>query len=97
MGYDLSRAAERDLINLYLWGSEKFGGGRADQYIAELRDAFALLAAHPAMARELHQFDPPIRAHPHGKHVILYVVREQDIFIVRIRHSRENWLNSSAI
>jgi len=90
--YDLSRAADRDLVNLYLWGAERFGPDRAEQYIEGLTTLFELLAGHPAMACELRQFDPPVRVHPFGSHVIVYKVQDDRILIVRIRHAREDWL-----
>ena len=46
------------------------------------------------MARLRSELSPPMRVHPCGSHVILYVVDvERGVVIVRVRHGREDWMN----
>ena len=93
MGYTLSRAAEQDIIALYVDGVKKFGNAQAEKYFAKLEDAFALLAEFPGLAYEREEFTPPVRIHPCGEHVIIYRVDEaENIFIIRVRHGREDWI-----
>jgi toxin ParE1/3/4 len=34
---------------------------------------------------------PPVRLHPYRSHMIVYLLREDDILIVRILHGRQEW------
>ena len=91
MRYRLSRNAEDDLIAIYRTGAQAFGISQAESYFAGLEEAFAFLAAYPRAARERLEIDPPVRAHPHKSHLIVYIIEETDILVLRIRHAREDW------
>ena len=92
MAYALSRAAEDDLIALYLEGATRFGLAQADTYHDSLARAFQFLADHPQAARERPEITPPVRCHPHAAHLIIYTINaDGDPFILRIRHAREDW------
>ena len=43
------------------------------------------------MAREKRELRPPVRFHPYGAHLIVYVVEGDDILIVRVLHGRQDW------
>ena len=94
MRYRLSRAAEEDVIELYAAGVRQFGLAQADRYLAGLESAFRLLADHPYAARERVEIDPPVRCLAYGVHIVVYLVDSLGgILILRIRHSREDWMN----
>ncbi len=58
------------------------------------RETFELLVQFPGLARERVELTPPVRIHPCGVHVIVYLVMETgDVLIVRIRHGREDWIS----
>ncbi|WP_226783121.1 type II toxin-antitoxin system RelE/ParE family toxin [Oceaniglobus trochenteri] len=91
--WQLSRKAEEDLIDIWLEGAGRFGIPQADRYQDGLSAAFDLLAMFPEMARERRELTPPIRVHPVGAHLILYILRPGDgILVVRVRHQREDWV-----
>ena len=93
MSWRLSRAAEDDLIGIWLQGAERHGAAQADRYHDGLGATFELLWAFPEMARERTELTPPLRAHPFGVHVILYLVRpDASILVARVRHKREDWM-----
>lgn len=94
MGFKLSRKAEDDLIAIYRTGSEEFGVDQAESYFAGLEEAFGFLASYPRAARERFEIDPPVRAHPHKTHLIVYLIEDDDILILRVRHAREDWQRS---
>ena len=95
MTYKLSQKADHDLFSLYLEGIEEHGVLQADIYYDELVGALELLANHPEMARVRFELDPPVRVHPHKEHIIIYDVEEDgDVFIVRIRNRREDWVSA---
>lgn len=92
MTYRLTRAAEADLLTIYLEGAARFGLDQADLYFAELETAFEFLVENPEAARERTEITPPMRCHPRGRHIIVYVIEPDGaILIVRVRHAREDW------
>lgn len=94
MAYKLSNAAENDVIRTYIEGAADFGIPQAESYHAKLERTFQLLAENPRMARERLEISPPVRVHPCGVHVIIYIVESDDVFIIRVRHQREDWIES---
>jgi len=91
MAYRLSRKAEQDLINIYREGTLLFGTAQAETYHQELARIFEILADNPKIVRERLEITPPVRIHPCGSHMVVYLMEEQDVFILRIRHGREDW------
>lgn len=93
MSYRLSRAAEEDLIQIYLSGAESFGLDQARRYHRQLFATFAFLADNPRAAQLREEIDPPVRAYPAGVHIVIYTVRkDDDVLVLRVRHAREDWL-----
>ena len=93
MSYRLSRAADVDLVRIYAEGFVQFGPNQADAYNDRLFAAFDLIASNPAIARERTEYEPPVRIHPVGAHVVIYVETDDGVLIVRVRHGREDWLS----
>ena len=93
MAYKLTNSAEQDLIGIYVEGFRLFGERQAEAYAQTFRGTFELLAQFPGLARERVELTPPVRIHPCGSHIIVYLVMETgDVLIVRIRHGREDWI-----
>lgn len=91
MAFRLSPRAEDDLIEIYLASNSRFGQAQAERYQDTLEAAFGLIAEFPEIARERYELDPPVRVYPCGSHIVIYVVRDDGPFVVRIRHSHEDW------
>jgi len=93
MAYRLSGQATLDLDHLYVQGAERFGLDRADRYHDSLERCFAFLSDQPHAARQRREITPPVRAHPHGSHIIIYRVDDdtRDVLILRVRHMHEDW------
>lgn len=89
--YSFSRIAREDFLRLCLQGYDQFGPGQAEAYTAGLMAAVDLLAEHPLMACERTEYDPPLRLHRYGSHVIVHRVEGPGIHVLRIRHGREDW------
>lgn len=93
MSYRLSRAADEDLIQIYLSGAESFGLDQARRYHRQLFATFAFLADNPRAAQLRDEIAPPVRAYPVGAHIVIYTARKNDdVFVLRVRHAREDWL-----
>ena len=86
MPYKLTPEADHDLIEIYVYGFLNFGEPQAEQYFSELKDCFQLLSETPFICRERTEFTPPIRIHHHGRHLVIYVVQDDQILIVRVLH-----------
>ena len=91
--WTLTRAARRDMVRIWEHGASRLSFDQADRYQRDLVRVFGLLAAHPQMARECAEVDPPVRLHPFGAHLIIYRIAEGGIEVVRVPHSRQNWQN----
>ncbi len=94
MAYRLTEEADADLIRVFREGAYLFGLQQAETYYLAIDERFEFLAANPRAARERREIDPPVRVHPYKAHLILYRIDGDDILIVGIRHSREDWLPS---
>lgn len=95
MGYYLSTKAEMDIRQLFLEGAELFGVQQAEQYHDQLAEIFQLLSDNPLAAPERQELSPPVRIHPYQSHIVVYTIDSQgDVFILRVRHSHENWVES---
>lgn len=95
MTYRLSRTAEADLIKTYTTGAEKFGFQQAEKYQDKIDRTLELISANPEIARLRTEITPPVRIHPVGVHMVVYLVDDNNIVrILRVRHGRENWLEN---
>ena len=89
--YRLTPAAQADLAAIWIYTAETWSVGQAEAYVASIRRTLDLLLAHPFMARERTEIDPPVRIHRHRAHLIVYRV-EVPYLVVRIRHGHEDWI-----
>jgi hypothetical protein len=53
---------------------------------------FEMLGENPKFARTRAEISPPVRIHPSGSHLIVFIERDEGgVLIIRVRHYRENW------
>ena len=92
MAYRLSRKAVEDIIAIHGEGASLFGDEQAEKYHIGMGQVFQLLSDNPELARERKEIFPPVRVHPYGAHLIVYLIlSNRDILIVRVRHGNEDW------
>ena len=84
MAYKLTKNADSDLLELYIYGYQQFGEKQAELYFSELENCFQLLNEAPLICRERTEFKPHVRIHNHGAHIIIYVIKTDHILITRI-------------
>jgi len=89
--YRLAPAAETDLEDIWLYTARNWSIEQADLYADALENAFDTLVAMPKIARERREFDPPVRVHPSGQHVIVYRIEADHLLILRVLGGRQNW------
>lgn len=94
MSYILSKKAEEDIIGVFLDGAGRFGIAQAEHYMDELEKSLEFLSNNPEAARQRFELTPPVRIHPSRSHMIIYTQQNNgDIFIIRVRHVHEDWVN----
>ena len=84
--FKVRQAADDDLLDIFVYGCEKFGIDTAEAYIYVLEAGFQRLTEHPKPGRSIDQTIAGIRALPVVSHVIYYQVTGSTIDIVRILH-----------
>ena len=86
MLYKLTPDAENDIIEIYGYGFRTFGETQTEKYFSELEDSFQFLSETPLICRERTEFIPSVRIHHHGRHLVIYLIQDDQILIVRILH-----------
>ena len=86
MGVNLTRAAQRDLLDIGRSTQRSWGRQQRVLYLAVIDKTFRLLAEHPGIGIDCSEIRPRYRKHPCQKHVIYYTVMDDSILIVRILH-----------
>ncbi|WRQ44977.1 type II toxin-antitoxin system RelE/ParE family toxin [Rhodobacterales bacterium FZCC0083] len=90
--YLLTPEAEKDLEDIWLYSYETWSETQANRYIEILEDTFVRLSYMPEQARELLDFDPPVRIFPSAKHIIIYRIAGRAIVIIRVLGARQDWI-----
>ena len=90
--YLLTPEAEKDLEDIWLYSYETWSENQANRYIEILEDTFVRLSYMPEQARELLDFDPPVRIFPSAKHIIIYRIVGRAIVIIRVLGARQDWM-----
>ncbi|WP_038248956.1 type II toxin-antitoxin system RelE/ParE family toxin [Ghiorsea bivora] len=86
--YQLSPAADQDLVDIWTYSAQHWGKTQANQYLKDLESCFLSLVQTPTLGRqrpEIRQGYASINQH---KHVIFYRIHHQTIEIIRIMHQR---------
>ena len=91
MAYKTTLRADEDIVQIYAQGVAKFGAAQADAYFQGLFETFEILAGNPHLTRERPEFRPPVRIHPYGSHVIVYVIEGADVLIIRVLYGGQDW------
>jgi toxin ParE1/3/4 len=86
--YRLTKIADEDLLQMFLYGFETFGRAQAEEYRDELRRCFQLLADNPRLGRKVDEIAPGARRHEHARHVIFYDEKPYGVLITAIMHER---------
>lgn len=84
--YHLSRRADSDLLDTFIFGTEQFGTSQARIYQHELANSFQLLADNPGLGRKAEIVGKGVRRHESGRHVILYEESFDGVLILALVH-----------
>ena len=86
----LSRLADQDLGDIYIYSFQQFGAQQAECYTRDIHNRFDLLADFPRMGLPARVGEISCLKFPTGSHVIYYKRTERGIFIARILHATQD-------
>jgi len=78
--------AEEDLIDLWIYGYQKWGVVQADHYLESLEKKLNSLSELPEKHGLRKVFNPPVRICPHDSHIIIYTIEKDSILVIRVLH-----------
>lgn len=84
----LSRRAQSDLENIWLYTCQEFGDRQAAHYLDALEDGIKLLLDHPEIGRAADHIKAGYRALTKHHHSIYYTVSKSHINIIGVLHER---------
>lgn len=87
---ELTTEAERDLIDIFLFGLEHFGAAQAERYSAILMTKIESAAANPSFGADYDFVRGGIRRYEAFSHAIYYQKTAAGIRVLRILHGRSD-------
>ena len=82
--YRLSKAADRDLDEIYAYSFREFGEVRALAYLQSLDNCLQLLAAQPQLGVDVSSVRKDYFRFTHQRHAIYFKLSSNGIFVVRV-------------
>ena len=83
--YRISQQARIDLIEIWLYIAQD-SVQAADDFTAQVRSKFPLLAEWPDSGRNRDDLEPGLRSHPVGNYIIFYRNGAKGVEIARVLH-----------
>ena len=87
----LTPAAQDVLEEIWRFSERMWSVRQADHYLDALEEAFERLLLMPEITREYPEFDPPVRIHPNGEHLIVYRVERDCLVVLRVLGGSRDW------
>jgi toxin ParE1/3/4 len=86
MPYRVSKNAQRDLEEIFLYWANRAGLRVADRLIDRITDRFWILGEHPDAGRASEDIGDGVRCFPAGKYLIYYRKTRTGIDILHVFH-----------
>lgn len=83
---ELTKDAERDLIDIYLYGIEQFGQAQAERYAIALNSRIDFIAANPSMGSDYSAVREGLRRYEHVSHAVYFRPTPSGILVLRVLH-----------
>jgi toxin ParE1/3/4 len=83
-GYELSKAADRDLDDIYVYTFREFGAQQADVYFESLEECLGKLGENPLLGVDAGNVRAGYRRFVHQRHTLYYKKAKVGVRIVRI-------------
>lgn len=85
---DFTRDAERDLIDIFLYGIQHFGPVQAERYATTLNAKIKMAAEHPDFGADYGFVVESVRRYEAVSHAVCYRSTPPGILVLRILHGR---------
>jgi toxin ParE1/3/4 len=82
--YELSRAAARDLDDIYIYTFRDFGALQADAYFESLEECLTRLGENPLLGVDASNVRTGYRRFVHQRHTLFYRKSKSGVRVVRI-------------
>jgi toxin ParE1/3/4 len=83
----VSKRAEADLMEIWLWTYKQFGEAQADHYLDKLDAGMTACGTNPESGRTREELRSGYRSLAIGKHVVFYTVTGSEVVVQRVLHS----------
>jgi toxin ParE1/3/4 len=88
MAVELTKAADADLTEIYVYSYREFGEARAEAYFLSLGRCFEQLARFPGMGRSIDYIRRGYFRFPHASHTVYFIRIPDGIRVIRVLHQR---------
>ncbi len=86
--YRLTKRAEAEVLDIFIYGMEQFGPSQARRYKDEMAHCFQLLADTPHMGRPASTVGEGVHRHEFRSHIVLCEPVENGIVVLAVIHGR---------
>ena len=90
MSLHLSKDAEQDIADIYVYSFEQFGEAKAESYYQALVEHFDSLERNPAMGRDFSFVKGNVRRTNCVSHAVYYRVTGRDVLVLRVLHQNRD-------
>ena len=81
---DVTRDAERDLINIFLYGVEHFGSVQAERYLETINTKIEMAVEHPDFGADYGFVVEGVRRYEAASHAVYYRSTQSGILVLRV-------------
>ncbi len=86
---EVSHQARKDLINIEIYTTERFGVEQKTKYLDEIRSAFLTIREHPRIGYKTSVAEGQIHCFHVKRHKLLYQIETPVVTILRVLHERQ--------
>jgi toxin ParE1/3/4 len=90
MRYRVSKEADRDLEEIFLYWAKRADLAAAERLIDRMTDCFWLLGEHPDAGRQTEDMAAGVKCFPAGKYLIYYRKRKRGNDMLHIFHGAQD-------
>ena len=83
----VSKRAETDLLEIWIWTNEQFGEAQADRYLDALETGMRRCGSEPQSGQDRGTIRAGYRSWRAGMHAIFYTCTDSEVVIQRVLHS----------
>jgi len=84
----LTPDAKSSLMQIARYTQQRWGKNQRNHYLKMIDDCFYALCDSPKLGHIRPEIHHALRSHQAGKHVIFYIIKQDDIVIVNVLHEK---------